>query len=98
MIKKFITIFFLLLFITQVLPLRQVGQLIAKATMTEELPDSGSSKTTAGFDGKWIVITGSVLNNSGSFHRSQYSYIHFSETLPFRLASDIQTPPPDLNS
>lgn len=97
MIKKIITIFFLTLFITQLLPIKQVGKLIAGATMTEELPETGSSKSTASFmDSKWF-LTSSNFGAKGDFISiDQSQYIHFSETLPFLLASDILSPPPNI--
>ncbi len=96
MTKKIITIFFLTVFLTQLLPLRQVGKLIAGATMTEELPETSSSKSTVGFmDTKWF-LTSSHFGVNGDFTSfGQSQYIHFSETLPFLLASDILTPPPN---
>ncbi len=96
MAKKFITIFFLSIFLTQLLPLRQVGQLIAGATMTEELPEAGSSKSATAFmDLKWFSVS-SIYGNNGLSISGQCQYIHFSETLPFLLASEVQSPPPDL--
>ncbi len=97
MTKKIITILFLSIFLTQLLPLRQVGQLIAGATMTEELPETGSSKSTAGFmDAKWFLVSSNHWNNNGFNTSGQCQYIHFSETLPFLLASEVQSPPPDI--
>ncbi len=95
MLKKTITIFFLLLFATQLLPIRQVGKLIAGATMTEELPETGSSKSTSGPDAKWFLTTGNYGNNTSSGNSGQNLYIHFSETLPFLSANEVQAPPPD---
>lgn len=96
MTKKIITIFFLSVFLTQLLPLREVGKLIAGATMTEELPETGSSKATAGFmDAKWFLFSQNHCNK-GFNTSGQSQYIHFSETLPLRLLSDIQTPPPNI--
>ncbi len=96
MTKKIITIFFLTVFLIPVLPLRQVGQLIAGATMTEELPETGSSKSATGtMDAKWFLISTGHGNNNGFDLTSQYQYIHFSEMLPFLLVSDVQTPPPN---
>ncbi len=97
MAKKIITIFFLSVFITQLLPLRQVGNLIAGATMTEELPETGASKSTAGFmDAKWFPLAANFGSDNGFNTTGQSQYLHFSETLPFLLASDVQTPPPDI--
>lgn len=97
MVKKIITIFFLSVFLTQLLPLKQVGQLIAGATMTEELPETGSSKSTVGFmDAKWFLISANHYHNNSSDPIGQFQYIHFSETLPFLLASEVQSPPPDI--
>ncbi len=95
MIKKIISIFFILIFLIQLLPIQEVGKLIAGATMTEELPDTGSSKSITGKDeAKWCM-NGDNFNNSLLNSYNQYLYIHFSETLPFLFASDVQTPPPD---
>ena len=96
MFKKVTTIFFLLLFSVQLLPIRQVGHLIAGATMTEELPEAGSSKSNSGSDEKWVVLPGDYGNNSSQLISGQYLYIHFSEMLPSFSANEVQTPPPDL--
>jgi hypothetical protein len=96
MFKRVVTIFFLVLFVTQSLPIGQVGRFIAKGTMTEELPETGSSKLTKDpMDAKWLFVAGNSGNTSSIYNTGQYQYIHFSETLPFRLASDVQTPPPN---
>ena len=96
MIKKFITIFFLAVFLTQVVPVRQLGQLLAGATMTEELPETGSSKSNTSFlDGKWFIIAGTHLHDHSLYNTALSQYIHFSETLPFDMSSDVQSPPPD---
>ena len=97
MLKKIVTIFFLLLFVTQSLPIRQVGQFIAKGTMTEELPETGSSKSKADLsDAKCLFISVDYSNSSHINNNGQNFYIHFSETLPFLMASDVQTPPPNI--
>ena len=97
MTKKIITIFFLSVFLVQLLPLREVGKLIAGATMTEELPEAGASNSTAGsMDAKWFLTSVNYGNNNALNTTGQSQYIHFSETLPFRLPSDVQTPPPDI--
>lgn len=97
MSKKISTIFFLLVFLIPVLPLRQVGELLAGATMTEELPETGSSKSAANFmDAKLFLHSANHGNGSGFNVTGGFQYIHFSETLPFHLASDVQTPPPNI--
>ena len=96
MLKKYIAIFFVLLFTTQSLPIRQVGQFIAGGTMIEELPETGSSKSLADpIDSKWLFINGNPDNNAGLALNERFSYIHWSASLPFRLAIDVQTPPPN---
>ncbi len=94
MTKKIITIFFLSVFLIQLLPLREVGKLVAGATMTEELPETGASKSAV--DAKWFLTSVSYNNSNELNTTSQFQYIHFSETLPFRLPGDVQTPPPDI--
>jgi|GEM_PF-4558637 len=94
MVKKIITIFLLLVFVTQFLPIKKVGQLIAGATMTEELPETAHAKSVIKFlDTKWLH----ELRLSGSAAGSmQTYYIHFSERIPFHLPGDVQTPPPNI--
>ncbi|MEO8109409.1 MAG: hypothetical protein ABI594_05235 [Ginsengibacter sp.] len=94
MAKKIITIFFLSVFLIQLLPIREVGKLIAGATMTEELPESGASKSTV--DAKWFLTHTHYGDNTALNSTGLSQYIHFSETLPFRLPSDVQTPPPNI--
>lgn len=82
------------MFLIQLLPIREVGKLIAGATMTEELPETGASKLTV--DAKWFLTSLQHGNNLALNTTGQSQYIHFSETLPFRLPGDVQTPPPDI--
>jgi hypothetical protein len=97
MTKKIITLFFLLLFITQILPLQQVGKIIAGATMTEELPDAANAKSKIDYaDVKWLPSSDTFASHQGTNSKIVSYYIHFSETLPYRLMSDVQTPPPDI--
>lgn len=95
MLKKIISIFFISLFVIQLLPLKEVGKWIAGATMTEEIPETGSAKATTGkAEAKWLMnadnFNYNLLNSN-----NQYFYIHFSETLPSLFSRDVQTPPPD---
>ena len=94
--KKFITIFFLLLFTTQLLPIKQIGQLIAGAAMTEELPEIGHSSVAKFIDTKWLHGSFNIGIINTLVNGNQSSYIHFSEMLPCHLASDVQTPPPNI--
>lgn len=76
--------------------MKQVGQLLAAATMTEELPETGSSKANTGFmDGKWFIMTGVHFHNLSRNCVAISQYIHYSETLPFDGSGDVQSPPPD---
>ena len=93
--KKIINIFFLLVFMTQVLPVKQVGRILFQASLIEELPEKAPAKTIGLED---------LTKNVSSFYQFNFlsvsnsnSYIHFSETLPGLMAGDIQTPPPDFS-
>ena len=78
----------------QLLPIREVGKLLAGATMTEELPEFGASKSTV--DAKWFFTSTHHGDDVTLNSTDQSQHIHFSETLPFRLPSDVQTPPPNI--
>lgn len=96
MMRKVISIFFVLIFIMQILPVRQVGRILFQASMIEELPEKGASKATTGLEdhSKAFLVCGNNLNVL--FRDDTHaSYIHHSETLPVLRASDVQTPPPD---
>ncbi len=97
MIKKFITLFFLLLFVIQILPIKQVGRLIAGSTMTEELPETTASKSLADIlDSKWVPLPFTIQSGHWQGNISQVSHLHFSETLPVDFGNDVHTPPPDI--
>ncbi|MEO7960958.1 MAG: hypothetical protein ABIR19_05385 [Ginsengibacter sp.] len=92
MAKKIITIFFLSVFLTQLLPVKELGNLLAGSSMTEELPET---EAKPGVDVKLFLFTGNRGPIQGIDHPLPDSYIHFSESIPVKLASDVQTPPPD---
>ena len=88
----------MLVFMTQVLPLQQVGRILFQASVVEELPEKTPSKSATGFEDDYKHFTyysgysSYALNNNG-----QSFYLHFSETLPSLMAGDVQTPPPDFS-
>ena len=96
MIKKIINIFFLLVFITQVLPVKQFGRILFQSSLIEELPEKPPSKPTAGFEDDYKhFLSLHAFSNSLFRNNIRSNYIHFSETLPDLMAGDLHTPPPD---
>jgi hypothetical protein len=94
--KKIVNIFFLLVFMIQVLPVKQVGRILFQASLIEELPEKGPSKTT-GLEDETKNVLSFYQFNILSAYNSLCSYIHFSETLPGLMAGDVQTPPPNFS-
>ncbi len=93
MLKKIITLFFLLIFVSQSLRVCHVSNMAYRYDLTDELPESESSKTTG--EVKWLIsfhgeyVSANELNDSSAF------YIHFTDILPAHYYGDVQTPPPD---
>jgi hypothetical protein len=95
MTKKIINIFFLLIFLMQVLPVKQVGRSLFNASMIEELPEKAPEKSKGCEDDTKHFLS---HDNHISFLFTdpiQFSYIHHSETLPVLMPCDVQSPPPD---
>lgn len=79
------------------LPIKQVGRLIASSSMTEELPETSPSKSLADiFDSKWVPLPFTLHSKEWQGNPSKVSHLHFSETLPFDFGNDVHTPPPDI--
>src|SRR6185295_15353703 len=98
MLKKIVNIFFVLVFMTQVLPLQQVGRILFQASMVEELPEKTPSKSATGFEDDYKHFASYPgYANSTLKNNTQSYYLHFSETLPSLMAGDINTPPPDFS-
>ena len=68
--------------------------MLFQASMVEELPEKTSEKSED--QTKHFLSYGNYLSLL-FMSSSQNSYIHLSETLPLSMASDVQTPPPDLS-
>jgi hypothetical protein len=97
MAKKVINIFFLLVFTTQLIPVKQVGRILFQATMVEELPEKTPSKSSAGFEDDYKHFTSLQVYSNPFNYNNQSLYIHFSETLPGLMAGDVHSPPPDFS-
>ena len=98
MAKKIINIFFIMVFMTQVLPVKQVGRILFQASMVEELPEKTPTKSSAGLEDDYKhFLSLHTYNNSFFTNNIQSPYIHFSEILPGLMAGDIHTPPPDFS-
>jgi hypothetical protein len=97
MIKKIINIFFLLVFTTQILPVKQVGRILFQSSLIEELPEKPPSKSAAGFEDDYKHFLSLHAFSNSIFRNNIPHYIHFSETLPDLMAGDLHTPPPDFS-
>jgi hypothetical protein len=83
----------------QMLPIRQIGQMLSSNQWTEELPhnsvdDGGREDTTSLFQ-KAFLATYSL---HGSLRLSQTkadAYIHFSAQIPSNHSTDVVYLPPD---
>ena len=95
--KQVITLFCFVMLMCQLLPVRQLGKLLFKNGITEELSHDDCSpdcKDHFPFKKDFIHADQSIHIRIGEAAASQY--IHFADTLPTHLPGDIQTPPPDI--
>lgn len=97
--KKFLAYIFLFIFSFQVLPVKELGKLLFKGTMTEEVHESGNSD-----DGSFSKLKKEdpkILFHTTLLARQQYlagkvhTAIHEADRLPVNFIPDILTPPPN---
>lgn len=100
-VKKIISYIFLTIFTLQVLPVKEIGKILYKGMMTEEIHEvetegkAGDGKTL-----KWKPLNEYYVtadNNRALYFTTVIQIaIHQAENLPDRFVPDITTPPPNV--
>ncbi len=101
--RLFLALIFLTIFSFQVLPLKVIGKLLAKAQTTEEVQEDDAD--VDGFDGKVVKFQddqnvehntfGNLAASVLYFNNKLSTLIHSSEKLPLVHVTKIPSPPPD---
>jgi len=92
--KKLISLFLFLVFLVPVLPLTQVGSLLAQNQLTEEIISHGSELSK--FNGTEHSLIVTITAPDITCDRSGKN--NSDESFTSRQADDIQTPPPNHTS
>ncbi len=95
-----VTYIFLLIFSFQVFPVKQLGQLLYKMQMTEELYDA-DGKADENEPEKQVLSSCNKLHIIYISKSQYYNHIisiaiHFTEIIPASYVSDLFSPPPNL--
>lgn len=102
--KKFLAIICLLIFSIQILPIKQIGAILYKGQITEELhqhhDDCGNDisvkfKKDGDPNNGNIVVANQRLSRELCLSQQIELMIHASESLPSYHVSDIFAPPPN---
>lgn len=98
---KVISFFFSLLLVMQMLPLRQIGKVLAQNQWTEELPDdldeAGKGKSHK-FSHPFLPPADYTTSASSLSDLLALAYIYYSDQIPSNHATEVVSPPPDLVS
>jgi hypothetical protein len=100
-VKQFLAYIFLFVFSFQVLPVKELGKLLFKGQMTEEvhesgcMDDSGCAKIKKGSEPCRLADYSFSVNESVYIDTKVNIAIHISELLPAGFVPDILTPPPN---
>jgi hypothetical protein len=99
MIKLKVIAFFLgLLIAMQMLPVRQIGKVLASNQWTEELPhdtDEAGKGDLVKFNHPFLPPANYTTSSSFASELKALAYIHFSEQIPSNHSTEVDTPPPD---
>ena len=101
MIKLKIISFFLISLLTlQVLPLRQIGNMLSQNQWTEELPHNVSDDDCKPdlcnhLHHPYLPPAGYAAVVTSSSDSKTIAYIHFSDQIPSNHSAEIVIPPPD---
>ena len=100
--QKLIAAIFLFIFSFQVVPVKEIGGVLYKQLITEEVPDAKTA-TDEQVPGKLkvaidvFVLSESAYSNSNRYFGSSILILlHKAEAFPVFHIPDIFTPPPDL--
>ncbi|MBI1781115.1 MAG: hypothetical protein HYR66_07060 [Sphingobacteriales bacterium] len=96
--KKIISVFLLLVFSTQVLPVAQIGRMLYQNQLTEELPHSTTSAPAPNsfieelHKAYWQDVQG---ENVRLYTLIITHHLHESEKFFTQFIAEVQTPPPN---
>ncbi|MBI2731377.1 MAG: hypothetical protein HYX40_11625 [Sphingobacteriales bacterium] len=96
--KKIISVFLLLVFSTQVLPVAQIGRVLYQNQLTEELPHSPTSAPVSySFADEIHKACWHEMEVFGLKLQSQIitHHIHETENVSTQFVAEVQTPPPN---
>jgi hypothetical protein len=97
--KKIISLFFLLILSIQVLPLKQIGCLLSKNQLTEELPHAACEVKNSVQKFEPTIpdpfASGGVLQTD-QLATNAIRFVHQASVLPSPHAGEIHTPPPNV--
>jgi hypothetical protein len=97
--KKFVAYIFLFIFSFQVLPVKEIGSILFKGQMTEEIHETVDDNPTGSKLKKEaetkIFIKSEMLASVMYFTSIAQLAIHSSANLPRHFVPDIFTPPPN---
>lgn len=83
------------------LPLKQIGNLLGKNQLTEELTDNTDEPgkdTTVKFNNPFLPPANYSSTLSVAAEMKALAYIHFSAQIPSNHSTEVITPPPDFVS
>ncbi|MCW3108111.1 MAG: hypothetical protein JWQ09_2617 [Segetibacter sp.] len=99
MIKLKVIAFFLSLLIAmQMLPIKQIGKVLASNQWTEELPhdaDETGKDASVKFNHPFLPPANYTTSVSFASDSKALAYIHLSEQIPSNHSTEVVTPPPD---
>jgi hypothetical protein len=99
--QKLIASLFLFIFSFQILPVKEIGSILYKQLMTEEIHEAKTCSDDHAPSKVKPAIEPFLLSNSGHLNHNRYFgstvmiAIHKAESLPIPHIPDIFTPPPD---
>lgn len=82
----------------QMLPVKQIGNVLAKNQWTEELPhdsDESGKNSLVKFNHPFLPPVSYTTSVSFGAETKALAYIHFSEQIPSNHSTEVDTPPPD---
>src|SRR3954462_4379199 len=95
---RVISFFLTLLIAVQMLPVKQIGKVLASNQWTEELPhdsDEAGKDASVKFSHPYLPPANYTTTFSFAFDSKAIAYIHFSEQIPSNHSTEIVAPPPD---
>ena len=95
---KLISFLMCLLIGMQLLPLRQIGKVLASSQWTEELPhdaDETGKDGSAKFSHPFLPPANYTTTVCLTTDSKALAYIHYSEQMPPNHSTEVVSPPPD---